>query len=81
MPPKKGFMSRFKDIIGKENGGIIGLQDAGMVPPLELFEGQETIKINPELNQRALEGSGGITSSRAAGAELPERNVPNEKES
>ena len=81
MPPKKGFMSkfkdRFKDIIGKENGGIIGLQEAGMVP--ELFEGQEIIKTNPELNLMALEGNGGITSSRAAGGELPERNVPNEE--
>ena len=62
---------------GYMQGGIIGLQDAGMVP--ELFEGQEIVEIHPEINQRALGGNGGITSSRAAGAELPERNVPDER--
>ena len=62
---------------GYMQGGIIDLQEAGMVP--ELFEGQEIVEIHPELNQRALGGNGGITSSRAAGAELPERNVPDER--
>jgi hypothetical protein len=59
---------------GYMQGGIIGLEEAGMVP--ELFEGQETVEINPELNLMALEGNGGIPSSRAAGTELPERNIP-----
>jgi len=65
MPPKKGFMSkfkdRFKDIIGKENGGIIGLQEAGMVP--ELFEGQEIVEIIPDLNQMALDSSSFLTQN------------------
>jgi hypothetical protein len=74
MPPKKGFMSRFKDIIGKENGGIIGLEDAGIVP--ELFEGQEIVKIIPDLNQMALDGNAGIASAQPVSSKLPERNVP-----
>jgi hypothetical protein len=59
---------------GYMHGGIIGLEEAGLVP--ELFEGQEIVEIIPDLNQMALEGNGGIPSSRAAGAELPERNIP-----
>jgi len=62
---------------GYMQGGIIGLQEAGMVP--ELFEGQETVEINPDLNQMALDGNAGIASARPVSSELPERNVPNEK--
>ena len=59
---------------GYMQGGIIGLQDAGMVP--ELFEGQETVEINPDLNQMALDGNAGIASARPVRSELPERSVP-----
>ena len=60
-------------------GGIVGLQNGGMMP--ELFEGEEIVETNPMINAMAAQGGPGIASVSAAPAPeaMPERNVPNER--
>ena len=61
------------------HGGIVGLQNGGMMP--ELFEGEEIVETNPMINEMAGQGGTGIASVSAepASGAMPERNVPNER--
>jgi hypothetical protein len=61
------------------HGGIVGLQNGGMMP--ELFEGEEIVETNPMINAMAGQGGAGIASVSAepASGAMPERGVPNER--
>ena len=64
---------------GLASGGIVGLENGGMMP--ELFEGEEIVETNPTINEMAGQGGTGIASVSAepASGAMPERNVPNER--
>ena len=60
------------DADGLASGGIVGLENGGIMP--ELFEGEEIVETNPTINAMAAQGGGDF-----AGEAMPERNVPNER--
>ena len=64
---------------GLASGGIVGLENGGMMP--ELFESEEIVETNPMINEMAEQGGTGIASVSAepASGAMPERNVPNER--
>ena len=64
---------------GLASGGIVGLENGGMMP--ELFESEEIVETNPMINEMAGQGGAGIASVSAepASGAMPERGVPNER--